>query len=574
LGGEQFTRDYWPVMKDMRAALGPLVNEIEYCRNTADTYALARKMADALRAYDPSLMPPPAPGGEGEASGAGQAGSGQTGNPRAQDASQPSENSPAGHPEGGRTKQQEQDAAGQQAADGASLPAEGQQAGQSESGETGQQAGNSEAGQQAGDSEADQKMAGAAGNGPPSAEPAAGGELSALDAAPKFDDLLAGGDPQQGADAAGDGGTAGAEGADGGAKGRQDDAAGEAQGKGELGEAHKNSTHGGFYREVDKLMRNSFDEKMLQLIEKQAVAANHGSDYRVFSTENDRVEPLPVPPNEDISALISQLESKVAHLCGPMQKNLERLIVARSLATWQPAQRSGRLHSASLARLACNDARVFRKKIEGKSRDVAVELVIDCSGSMGGARINLATQAAYALSTVLTRLNIAHEVIGFTTCGSGMRSERAYAKELRKHAWQYARVEALYMPVIKGYNERMTADVRSRFGWLPHSGILNNNVDGECVDIAARRLAQRPEKTKMMLVLSDGVPAAYGDCDALRVHLKKVVKQIEASGIKVVGLGIQTDAVASFYTRHLVVRRLSDLPTTVLKELKALVVDN
>jgi cobalamin biosynthesis protein CobT len=75
-----------------------------------------------------------------------------------------------------------------------------------------------------------------------------------------------------------------------------------------------------------------------------------------------------------------------------MQKSLERIIVARSMATWQPTQRSGRLHSASLARLACNDCRVFRKKIEGKSRDVALELVIDCSGSMGGARIHLANR--------------------------------------------------------------------------------------------------------------------------------------------------------------------------------------
>jgi hypothetical protein len=73
---------------------------------------------------------------------------------------------------------------------------------------------------------------------------------------------------------------------------------------------------------------------------------------------------------------------------------------------------------------------------------------------------------------VLTRLNIAHEVIGFTTAGMGMRSETAYAKEMRKVAREFSRVEALYMPILKGYNERLTADVKRRFGWLPHAGIV------------------------------------------------------------------------------------------------------
>ncbi|WEU67325.1 DNA polymerase III subunit alpha [Xanthomonas phage JGB6] len=40
---------------------------------------------------------------------------------------------------------------------------------------------------------------------------------------------------------------------------------------------------------------------------------------------------------------------------------------------------------------------------------------------------------------------------------------------------------------------------------------MANNVDGESVEIAGRRLLQRKESRKIMIVMSDGSPAADGD---------------------------------------------------------------
>jgi cobaltochelatase CobT len=468
---EHFMRDYWYVMKDVRAALGALVTDIASCRTTADTYALAEKMAKALNAYDPELMPSPSEDGQ----------------------------------------------------DGRESEDEGQ--GEEHDGGSGGKAAASKAGRQSG-----------------------------LEYAPKFDDMQEGQAGTTNPDQA------------------------------QPGEARRTPGHGKpvktsgrrFYKNLDQHMQNAFDERLVELIGEQAVKATEKADYRVYSTQEDTIEPLHIPEDEDCDEYIRALESEVAHLCGPMQKNLERIIAARSIATWLPARRSGRLHAASLARLASNDARVFRKKVEGKSRDVAVELVVDCSGSMEGCKITLASQAAYALATVLGRLNIAHEVIGFTSRYSDEWNDEdtPFGQEVSQHQWEYARYCSLYMPILKGYNERMTANVRARFAYLPYSGILSENVDGECVEIAARRLSQRRETRKIMLVLSDGEPAADGDNEMLDAHLKKVVKEIEASGITVVGMGIDTNAVKYFYQKYLVIEDIDDLPSEVLKELKTLLIED
>jgi cobalamin biosynthesis protein CobT len=214
---------------------------------------------------------------------------------------------------------------------------------------------------------------------------------------------------------------------------------------------------------------------------------------------------------------------------------------------------------------------VFRKRHETTSKDVAVSLVIDCSGSMSGSKIHTATQAAYALSSVLERIGISHEVVAFTT-GQPAASYGELEAEAKKIGRGFTRIEALYMPILKGFNERLKTEVKERFGWLPNSRVLRNNIDGECVEIAARRLMARRESGKVMIVLSDGAPACQGDMQALQRHLKQVVKNIEKAGVKTVGIGIESSEVTKFYPKNIVLHNVSELPDRVIKELRHLLV--
>jgi cobalamin biosynthesis protein CobT len=326
----------------------------------------------------------------------------------------------------------------------------------------------------------------------------------------------------------------------------------------------------GFLDALDKETANGFDETMSRLITNEATEAAKGADYLIYTKDHDVVEPLHVGSGFK-SEMTKQMGDEVDHMVAPLQKDLERAISARSLSVWENGRRSGRLHSGNLSRLAVGDGRVFRKKHESTSKDVAVELVVDMSGSMWGGKIHTAAKAAYALASVLDRLNIKSETICFTT--GEIQDEAKIEKEERRLGKRFSRTESLYMPVLKSFNERMqSTEVRNRFGWLPHCNTLRNNVDGECIEIAARRLMQRREAGKIMIVLSDGAPACDGGGASVFQHLKDTVVNIEKAGVRVVGIGIQSEAVKQFYKRHMIINDVSELPSRVMKELRALLI--
>jgi cobaltochelatase CobT len=321
------------------------------------------------------------------------------------------------------------------------------------------------------------------------------------------------------------------------------------------------------WSELDKDGANGYDESMSRVISDETVKCAEDADYVVFTKEYDVIEKLPIGSGYD-PKMTSRLVDAVEHMVAPLQKDLERAVAARSLSQRSHGHRSGKLHASNLTRLRFGDPRVFSRKHESESKDVAVELVVDASGSMSGSKIHTACQSAYALSAVLDRLSIKNEVICFTTKGIGGTETEMYEQQ-SKYGIRFSRVEGIYMPILKGYDERMTAQIKERFGWLPNTRILRSNVDGESIEIAARRLMQRREHSKVMIVLSDGYPAAAGGGN-LHAHLKKTVKEIEKAGVRLVGIGIESEAVRDFYPRNLVLNKVDELPEAVMKQLRHL----
>jgi cobaltochelatase CobT len=325
------------------------------------------------------------------------------------------------------------------------------------------------------------------------------------------------------------------------------------------------------WADIDKETARDYDDSVSALITDSAAHAASTADYLIYTKENDIIEPLHIG-KDYAPEMLTRLEDEVNGMVGPLQKDLERAISARSLSSWQPGHRSGRINASALSRLAVGDDRVFRRKSEVTSKDVAVELLVDMSGSMYGSKIHTAIQTAYALASVLERIGIPSEVICFTTGRAAATDPAAMAKEVAKIGRKFSRDEALYMPILKGFNERMTTEVRKRFGWLPNCNSLRNNIDGECVEIAARRVMARREKGKILIVLSDGAPHGSGETRTLGPHLQKVVENVTRAGVNVIGIGIESTEVRRFYPKSLVLNNVAELPVVVMKELRALIV--
>ena len=323
-----------------------------------------------------------------------------------------------------------------------------------------------------------------------------------------------------------------------------------------------------------------FSEGVAEKIAEDAMEDVREAPYAIYTKDFDRVEPCPVDEAKYRDTWMTRLDDDTRHMVGKMQKDIERMMAAQSQVLRVPGYRSGRLHSAGLHRLMANDDRVFRRIHEQKSKDTAVSLLVDCSGSMSyGGKFKTAVATAFALSSTLERVNISHECIGFTTyCAriwaSGRTSELARmfedaAAEETKLGRRFARVAPIYMPIFKGFGEKLTPAVKRRFAqnYMSSSIDLEENLDGEAIETASIRLMQRKEKRKVLIVLSDGSPVCPGDRRAQVAKVHMAIKQANKAGVETIGIGIMDTSVTTFYPKHIVLNDLASLPTTVMGEL-------
>lgn len=315
-----------------------------------------------------------------------------------------------------------------------------------------------------------------------------------------------------------------------------------------------------------------------------------GEEYLVFTRDLDAIEYV-VPHS---AASTETLEEAVGSHTRVMAKEMQRLIAARSLTVNQNGLRKGKINASSLHRLSVNDDRVFRKRVEGQSLDVAVTLLIDQSGSMYYQKNQTAIASAYAFADVLDRLKVKNEVIGFTTHsdtsyrrGSGKfphlhdrgleshaQASHAFARSMGRSPNQ-VRWEPLLLPLVKSFNDRFDVVARKRLATMYDTSWcerLVQNVDGECLRIAAQRLRSVPAKRHILMVFSDGAPASLMDRTILATDLHHAVEEISASGVDLIGIGIQDHNAAAYYPKSVIVNSMADLSTVVMTELKKVLI--
>jgi len=260
---------------------------------------------------------------------------------------------------------------------------------------------------------------------------------------------------------------------------------------------------------------------------------------------------------------------KVAAMSGDvnvMRRGLERALMARVERDWHRNLESGKLDTRRFAAAIAGRRDIRKQRDESRDIDTALQVVVDLSGSMASdGKSRVAQDCVLAICEAVGRTGVALEVIGFTNdWGNKMPG--------------LGRVEPLEMPLFKAFDDRLV-DAKG-----PLVTIMNavdaNNADSEALIAAYTRLAKRPEKRKVMMVLSDGEPAfSYnirekgGHYRAQRVyqqHLRDAVDFIEGEGVECVGIGIMTSAVERYYPKAVVVHNVRDLARVAMGELGAI----
>jgi cobaltochelatase CobT len=194
--------------------------------------------------------------------------------------------------------------------------------------------------------------------------------------------------------------------------------------------------------------------------------------------------------------------------------------------------------------------------------------MVDHSGSMSGAKLDLAAKTSIIIGEIANQLSIPFSVLGFST-GDGHTANQRYSKASPEEQKAYSRWGNHWIGVYKEFDEL----------WGQHSHKLinmvdnqrNNTYDGESLRYAAQRLLGRKEKRKILFWINDGEPCPNpaDDMNAHTEYAKLCAKEVEKM-VELLAIGIQTDAVKQFYSNYIVVDEVADLPTLCLAELDSL----
>lgn len=302
-------------------------------------------------------------------------------------------------------------------------------------------------------------------------------------------------------------------------------------------------------------------------------------EYKVYSTEHDEeitAEDLAEPI--ELERLRAYLDQQLEPLKGAVSRlanKLQRRLQAQQNRSWEFDLEEGMLDAGRLARVVANPTTPLSFKVEKDTefRDTVVTLLLDNSGSMRGRPISIAAICADVLARTLERCNVKVEILGFTT--------RAWKGGLAREAWlndgrpqQPGRLNDLRHIIYKGADAPWRR-ARANLGLMMKEGLLKENIDGEALEWAHRRMMGRPEARKILMVISDGAPVddstlSVNPANYLEKHLRDVIAMVEKRRqVELLAIGIGHD-VTRYYDRAVTITDVDQLAGAMTEQLAAL----
>ena len=301
--------------------------------------------------------------------------------------------------------------------------------------------------------------------------------------------------------------------------------------------------------------------------------------YLVYKTEFDeeiRAEDLAEP--QELERLRAYLDQQLEPLKGAVSRlanKLQRRLQAQQNRSWEFDLEEGTLDAGRLARVIANPTTPLSFKVEKDTefRDTCVTLLLDNSGSMRGRPISIAAICADVLARTLERCSVKVEILGFTTrAWKGGQSREEWLAEGRPQT--PGRLNDLRHIIYKSADAPWRR-ARPNLGLMMKEGLLKENIDGEALEWAHRRMTARAESRKILMVISDGAPVddstlSVNPANYLEKHLRDVIAMVEKRRqVELLAIGIGHD-VTRYYERAVTITDVEQLAGAMTEQLAAL----
>jgi len=306
---------------------------------------------------------------------------------------------------------------------------------------------------------------------------------------------------------------------------------------------------------------------------------NAPDPYVVYTKTHDEViKAEELCDTEELDRLRGYLDGHMAGLqavIARLANRLQRRLLAQQTRSWTFDLEEGMLDTARLTRVIIDpmSALTFKEEKETDFRDTVVTILIDNSGSMRGRPIMVAAVCADIMARTLERCGVKAEILGFTTrAWKGGKSFQDWLAAGKPS--QPGRLNDLRHIIYKGADMPWRRAKRN-LGLMMREGLLKENIDGEALEWALRRLQARPEQRRIMMVISDGAPVddatqSQNKTGLLETHLREVIDKIEnRTDVQLVAIGIGHD-VTRWYKRAVTIMDVEQLGGAMTEKLAEL----
>jgi cobaltochelatase CobT len=302
-------------------------------------------------------------------------------------------------------------------------------------------------------------------------------------------------------------------------------------------------------------------------------------DYKAFTKKYDEVVAAQdLCDAEELERLRSYLDKQLNNLSSIVARlanRLQRRLMAQQSRSWEFDLEEGILDPARLPRIIVDPRQPlsFKREKDTEFRDTVVTLLIDNSGSMRGRPITVAATCADILARTLERCGVKSEILGFTTrAWKGGQSREAWLQENKPAS--PGRLNDLRHIIYKSADAPWRRS-RKHLGLMMREGLLKENIDGEALDWAHKRLLARTEQRRILMMISDGAPVddstlSVNPGNYLEKHLRRVIEEIETrSPVELIAIGIGHD-VTRYYRRAVTIVDAEELGGAMTEKLAEL----